>query len=103
MRASMPLARHDAPGPTGSSFIEGWYGIVHKDLRGVLAGAPISPFSRVYCGNGVLADNRCDLSDGRRARAVEPDPGDGEPDPPRQQRRTGDGNEPLGDDLRGAA
>ena len=55
VRGAMPLGRHDAPGPVGSAFIAGWYGIVHKDLRGAIAGAPIAPFSRVYCGNGVLA------------------------------------------------
>jgi acyl-homoserine lactone acylase PvdQ len=55
VRAAMPLGRHDAPGPVGSAFIAGWYGIVHKDLRGAIAGAPIAPFSRVYCGDGVLA------------------------------------------------
>jgi acyl-homoserine lactone acylase PvdQ len=54
-RATMPLGRHDAPGPVGSAFISGWYGIVHKDLRGVIAGAPVAPFSRLYCGDGVLA------------------------------------------------
>ena len=58
VRAALPLGRHDAPGPVGSAFIAGWYGIVHKDLRGAIAGAPIAPFSRVYCGNGVLADCR---------------------------------------------
>jgi len=58
VRNAMPLGRHDAPGAVGSSFIAGWYGIVHKDLRGVLAGAPVAPFSRLYCGNGVLADCR---------------------------------------------
>jgi len=30
----MPLGRHDAPGPVGSSFIAGWYGIVHRDWQG---------------------------------------------------------------------
>ena len=58
VRGAMPLGRHDAPGPVGSAFIAGWYGIVHKDLRGAIAGAPVAPFSRVYCGNGVLADCR---------------------------------------------
>lgn len=58
VRSAMPLGRHDAPGRVGSAFISGWYGIVHKDLRGVLAGAPVAPFSRLYCGEGVLADCR---------------------------------------------
>ena len=53
-----PLGFHDAPGPVGSAFIEGWYGVVHKDLRGVIAGAPVAPWSRLYCGNGVLANCR---------------------------------------------
>ncbi len=61
-RGAMPLGRHDAPGPVGSAFISGWYGIVHKDLRGALGGAPVAPFSRVYCGDGVLADCRAAVS-----------------------------------------
>jgi acyl-homoserine lactone acylase PvdQ len=50
-----PLGFHDAPGPIGSAFISGWYGVVHKDLRGVIAGAPVAPWSRLYCGNGSPA------------------------------------------------
>ncbi len=76
VRGAMPLGRHDAPGPVGSAFIAGWYGIVHKDLRGAIAGAPIAPFSRVYCGNGVLAACRTAVRDSLAAAvaALGPNP-----------------------------
>jgi acyl-homoserine lactone acylase PvdQ len=76
VRNAMPLGRHDAPGPVGSSFIAGWYGIVHKDLRGAIAGAPVAPFSRVYCGNGVLAACRAAVRDSLAAAvaALGPNP-----------------------------
>ena len=70
VRNAMPLGRHDAPGAVGSSFIAGWYGIVHKDLRGVLAGTPVAPFSRLYCGNGVLADCRTAVKNSLSAAVV---------------------------------
>jgi hypothetical protein len=39
----------------GSAFQDGFYGHVQKDLR-TLLGQPVTrPFSRVYCGGGVLA------------------------------------------------
>jgi acyl-homoserine lactone acylase PvdQ len=42
------------PNSGGSSFDDGWYGYVYKDLRSEL-GLPVSgPFSRHYCGNGSL-------------------------------------------------
>jgi hypothetical protein len=46
--------RSDDAGPDGSAFISGWYGYVDKDLR-TLLGQPVhGPFSRRYCGAGVL-------------------------------------------------
>jgi acyl-homoserine lactone acylase PvdQ len=45
----------DAANSQGSSYDYGWYGYVDKDLR-ALAGAKVKgPFSRRYCGGGVLA------------------------------------------------
>ncbi len=45
-------------GHVGSSFQDGFYGHVQKDLR-QLQGLPVSqPFSHVYCGGGVLATCR---------------------------------------------
>jgi acyl-homoserine lactone acylase PvdQ len=42
-------------GHVGSSFQDGFYGHVQKDLRRLL-GLPVTqPFSRAYCGGGVLA------------------------------------------------
>jgi acyl-homoserine lactone acylase PvdQ len=46
--------RSDDPGPSGSAFRYGWYGYIEKDLR-TLLGQPVrTPFSRRYCGAGVL-------------------------------------------------
>ena len=46
--------RSNDAGPGGSAFISGWYGYVDKDLR-TLLGQPVrGPFSRRYCGAGVL-------------------------------------------------
>jgi hypothetical protein len=42
----------NAPGPIGSSYIEGWYGYVNKDLRTILGDDVRGRFSRVYCGGG---------------------------------------------------
>ncbi|HZR81875.1 MAG TPA: penicillin acylase family protein [Candidatus Binatia bacterium] len=39
----------------GSAFQGGVYGQVHKDLRQVLGLPVLDPFSRTYCGGGVLA------------------------------------------------
>jgi acyl-homoserine lactone acylase PvdQ len=42
----------------GSAYQTGWYSYVQKDLRRLL-GEPVSgPFSRIYCGNGNLAQCR---------------------------------------------
>jgi acyl-homoserine lactone acylase PvdQ len=48
-------ARSDDPGPTGSAYISGWYGYVDKDLRTLLGREVRGPYSRRYCGAGVLA------------------------------------------------
>jgi acyl-homoserine lactone acylase PvdQ len=42
-----------------TSFADGWYGYVSKDLRSLLAAngmgpAPAAPYSRIYCGGGSL-------------------------------------------------
>ena len=46
--------RSNNPGPSGSAFIDGWYGYVDKDLRALLGQPVRGPFSRRYCGAGVL-------------------------------------------------
>jgi acyl-homoserine lactone acylase PvdQ len=38
----------------GSSYIDGWYGYVSKDLRRILGQPTSDPFSRTYCGSGSL-------------------------------------------------
>ncbi len=51
----------DPPNSGGSSFDNGWYGYVYKDLRSEL-GLPVSgAFSRNYCGNGSLEACRTSL------------------------------------------
>ncbi|MFL5906877.1 MAG: penicillin acylase family protein [Solirubrobacterales bacterium] len=51
----------DPPGPTGSAYIDGWEGYVNKDLRDLLGRSVLDPFSRGYCGDGVLAACRTAL------------------------------------------
>jgi acyl-homoserine lactone acylase PvdQ len=46
--------RSDDAGPRGSSYISGWYGYVDKDLRMLLGREVRGPYSRRYCGAGVL-------------------------------------------------
>lgn len=63
--------RSDDAGPGGSAYLSGWYGYVDKDLRSLL-GRPVSaPFSRRYCGAGVLATCRDALWAGIDAAAAE--------------------------------
>ena len=50
--------RSDDAGPGGSAYISGWYGYVEKDLRAVLGREVRGPYSRRYCGAGVLASCR---------------------------------------------
>jgi hypothetical protein len=50
--------RSDDPGPGGSAYISGWYGYVDKDLRTLLGREVRGPYSRRYCGAGVLATCR---------------------------------------------
>ena len=50
--------RSDDAGPGGSSYISGWYGYVDKDLRTLLGREVKGPYSRRYCGAGVLATCR---------------------------------------------
>ena len=44
----------DAPSSGGSSFDNGWYGYVYKDLRAELGEEEQGAFSRHYCGGGNL-------------------------------------------------
>jgi acyl-homoserine lactone acylase PvdQ len=50
--------RSDDPGPGGSAYNSGWYGYVDKDLRTLLGREVRGPYSRRYCGAGVLATCR---------------------------------------------
>jgi hypothetical protein len=51
----------DRRGHLGSAFNNGMYSHVHKDLRRVLGQPVADPWSRAYCGNGVLAACRAAL------------------------------------------
>jgi acyl-homoserine lactone acylase PvdQ len=50
--------RSDDAGPGGSSYISGWYGYMDKDLRTLLGREVRGPYSRRYCGAGVLVTCR---------------------------------------------
>ena len=63
--------RSDDPGPNGSAFISGWYGYVEKDLRSLLDRDVRGPYSRRYCGAGVLATCRDALWGALDAAAAE--------------------------------
>jgi acyl-homoserine lactone acylase PvdQ len=53
--------RSDDAGPGGSAYISGWYGYIDKDLRMLLGREVRGPYSRRYCGAGVLATCRAAL------------------------------------------
>jgi acyl-homoserine lactone acylase PvdQ len=58
-------------GHLGSAFQDGTYGHVNKDLRQVLGQPVVDPFSRTYCGAGVLADCRTALWDSLEQAAAD--------------------------------
>jgi len=51
-RLAALMERDDAPNPNGSSFIDGWYGYVDKDLSTVLGETVPAPYANHYCGGG---------------------------------------------------
>ena len=51
----------NAPSERGSSYDEGWYGYVYKDLKRELGQSVQGPYSRQYCGNGSLSACRASL------------------------------------------
>jgi acyl-homoserine lactone acylase PvdQ len=51
-RLAALMERDDAPGPSGSAYIDGWYGYVAKDLSDVLGVIAPGPFANRYCGGG---------------------------------------------------
>ncbi len=72
--------RSDDANPGGSSYIDGWYGYVDKDLRSLLGQPVQGAFSTHYCGNGDLAACRAslwaalDAAGAQLAAAQGPDP-----------------------------
>jgi acyl-homoserine lactone acylase PvdQ len=63
--------RSNDAGPGGSSYGSGWYGYVDKDLRTLLGRQVRGPYSRRYCGSGVLATCRAALWAALDAAAAE--------------------------------
>lgn len=60
-RLAAVIERDDSPGPSGSSYLSGWYGYVDKDLR-KLAGQQVKgAFKTRFCGAGDLAACRTAL------------------------------------------
>ena len=57
-RLARLMGRSDNPGAGGSAYISGWYGYVDKDLRSLLDQPVKAPYSRRYCGSGVLVTCR---------------------------------------------
>jgi acyl-homoserine lactone acylase PvdQ len=56
------VSRDDSPRTrNGSSYDDGWYGYVQKDLRSLLGDRVRGAYSRRYCGNGDLAACRASL------------------------------------------
>jgi acyl-homoserine lactone acylase PvdQ len=51
----------DVPSPSGSSFLNGWYGFVDKDLRALLGQPVTGAFKTRFCGAGDLAKCRDDV------------------------------------------
>jgi acyl-homoserine lactone acylase PvdQ len=52
------MVRSDDAASTGSSYHDGWYGYMDKDLRALMDKPVRGAFSRHYCGAGVLASCR---------------------------------------------
>jgi acyl-homoserine lactone acylase PvdQ len=46
------VPRDDTPGPSGSSYGDGWYSYLDKDLRSLLGNPVRRPFHNRYCGRG---------------------------------------------------
>ena len=57
-RLARLMTRSNDPSPNGSAYLSGWYGYLDKDLRALLDQPVRGPYSRRYCGAGVLATCR---------------------------------------------
>ncbi|QFZ16597.1 penicillin acylase family protein [Saccharothrix syringae] len=67
-----PSDAHGTAPHKGSSFQNGWWSYVHKDLRSVLGEDVQGPLGERYCGGGALAACRQVLLDSLRAAAAVP-------------------------------
>lgn len=54
-RLAALMGRDDAPGPSGSAYIDGWYGYVDRDLRRGYANAYCGRGDRTACSQGLWA------------------------------------------------
>ena len=57
-RLARLMTRSNDPSPGGSAYLSGWYGYPRQDLRALLDQPVRGPYSRRYCGAGVLATCR---------------------------------------------
>src|SRR5882757_1222561 len=69
---SGPANISQAQGHKGSSFQNGWWGYVSKDIRQVLGDAVAGPLPKTYCGGGDLAQCRQVLLASLGQAAAEP-------------------------------
>jgi acyl-homoserine lactone acylase PvdQ len=53
----LKIGDHTGGSPEAPDFLDGWWGYVSKDLRGVFGPKPRGAFSRKHCGNG--SKRRC--------------------------------------------
>jgi acyl-homoserine lactone acylase PvdQ len=58
LRLASLMGWSDDANAQGSAYISGWYGYIEKDLRTLLGRQVRAPYSRRYCGAGVLATCR---------------------------------------------
>jgi acyl-homoserine lactone acylase PvdQ len=70
-RLAALMERSVDPSPNDDAFDDGWYGYVDKDLRTLLGQTVKGPYSRRYCGAGVLATCRAALWDALDATAAQ--------------------------------
>jgi acyl-homoserine lactone acylase PvdQ len=77
----VPFDEHNRTDHIGSSFQEGWWGYVSKDLRTMLGRRVPARLSRRYCGRGSLALCRIALANSLRAAINAVDEADPPPDP----------------------
>lgn len=59
--SSIPMGRHNAPGPLGSAFQSGYYGYVQKTVRMAAGDTVGAPYQELRCADGTSAGCRAAL------------------------------------------